>query len=109
MEPGSSVVDCGRTRDRRCKMTCERFRPDIMRSVFPVKTAKEEGILPRNVRQSPSLEIFMVQPDEARSDPTASPALSRGLDYRPPVVPSSLNVSIVLPRSGMQGGSIHLA
>lgn len=46
--------------------------------------------LPREVVQSPSMEIFKTRQDKALSnlaDPIADTALSRRLNYRPPFVP----------------------
>jgi len=56
-------VPHGEDKGQRCKLHWERFHLDMRKKLFTVRTIAHWNNLPRDVVESPSLEIFKMQLD----------------------------------------------
>lgn len=56
------------TRDDGHKLKQDRFRVDIRRNFYPVRTGRQWKRLPREVIRSPSLEVFKTQLGKAQQN-----------------------------------------
>ena len=55
-------------RDNRHKLKQERFRPDINKNFFIVRTGRHWNRMPREFLQSPSLKVFKTKLDKFLSN-----------------------------------------
>lgn len=63
-----TVVHCGRTRDKRHSLKQDGFRLYARQNIFTIGTVKPWSRLPRQVVQSPTLEIFKTSLGKALSN-----------------------------------------
>lgn len=76
-----TVVHCGRTRDNRHSLKQDGFRLYARQNIFTIGTVKPWSRLPRQVVQSPTVEIFKTSLGKALSylfGPQADHALAGG-------------------------------
>lgn len=71
-------------RGKENKLKQEWFRLDIRKKNAPMRTVRQWHRLPREVMQSPSLEVFISNQLKPWSDLRAEPAVSTRLHQRPP-------------------------
>ena len=58
-----SVVPCNRTRGNRHKLKYRKFHWNVRKNFFPLRVMEHWNRLPREVVESPSLEIFRTRLD----------------------------------------------